>query len=145
MVGLTRGTKAAHVARATLESVALQTVDVMNAMAAEGEAESLTELRVDGGASRNDLLMQIQADLLQVPIVRPEMSETTAQGAAFLAGLGSGFWSSVEDLEELWAVDRVFEPAITEGEAVLRLQEWRRAVDRARRWARPDGSVGSEA
>jgi glycerol kinase len=140
VVGLTRGSTGAHLARAALESIAFQTVDVMHAMDADGAgAEALTELRVDGGACRNDLLMQMQSDLLQTPIVRPTMAETTALGAAFLAGLGSGYWSSIDNIDRLWVIDRVFEPQIRAEEAASKLEAWRLAVDRAKGWVQPSG------
>jgi glycerol kinase len=112
----------------------------MHAMDADGAgAEALTELRVDGGACRNDLLMQMQSDLLQTPIVRPTMAETTALGAAFLAGLGSGYWSSIDNIDRLWVIDRVFEPQIRAEEAASKLEAWRLAVDRAKGWVQPSG------
>src|SRR5690606_24433673 len=104
IVGLTRGTTAAHLARATLDAIAHQSADVLDAMTADAGVPA-TELRVDGGASRNDLLMQIQADLLSIPIVRPKTSETTALGAAYLAGLATGFWSSPEEIAAHWQLD----------------------------------------
>ncbi|MCB2040412.1 MAG: glycerol kinase, partial [Rhodoferax sp.] len=102
---ITRGTTRAHVARAALESIALQSADVFAAMAADSGI-ALRELRVDGGASRNDLLMQMQADFLGVPVVRPRVTETTALGAAYLAGLATGFWSGADELAAQWAMDR---------------------------------------
>ena len=134
ILGLTRGSTAAHIARATLEAIAFQTRDVIDAMSADSGI-TLTSLRVDGGASRNDLLMQIQADLLGVPVIRPRNVETTAVGAAFLAGLGCGLWPDQATLTDRWAVDRVFEPGIGEAERESRYAVWRRAVDRSRDWA----------
>ncbi|MEZ4433649.1 MAG: glycerol kinase GlpK, partial [bacterium] len=123
MVGLTRGTTKAHIARAALESIALQTVDIARAMEADAGI-GLTELRVDGGACQNDLLMQIQADLLGVPVVRPRVIETTALGAAYLAGLATGYWKSTEEIAEQWAVDRRFEPSEDRGRAEAMHGEW---------------------
>jgi glycerol kinase len=133
LIGLTPGTTAAHVARATLEAIAFQTRDVTNAMTADSGIE-LSSLRVDGGASRNDLLMQIQADLSGVPVVRPRNIETTAVGAAMLAGLGCGLWPSQASLVERWQIEQTFEPAISESEREDRYEEWRRAVDRSLGW-----------
>ena len=135
ILGITRGTTRGHIARATLEAMALQTRDVTDAMTADSGLP-IASLRVDGGAARNDLLLQIQADLLGVPVVRPRNVETTAVGAAFLAGLGSGLWPSQASLIERWQVDRVFEPAIGRDERDERYDQWRRAVDRVRDWAR---------
>jgi glycerol kinase len=132
--GLTRGTTGAHIARATLEGIAMQTREVTEAMAADSRIE-LASLRVDGGASRNDLLMQIQADLLGVPVVRPRNVETTAVGAAFLAGIGSGNWPDRAALLDRWQVDRVFEPRISDDERMARVETWEHAVARARDWA----------
>ncbi|MFN8591377.1 MAG: glycerol kinase GlpK [Thermomicrobiales bacterium] len=133
IVGLTRGTTDAHLARATLEAIAFQTRDVTDAMTIDA-AIPLTTLRVDGGAARNNLLLQIQADVLGVPVIRPTQVETTALGAAFLAGLGVGFWPDQEALRATWEVDRVFEPKWSADERDSRYGTWRRAVDRARNW-----------
>ncbi len=133
MIGMTRGTTKAHVARAALESIALQTADVLEAMQKDAR-QPLTELRVDGGAARNDLLMQMQADLIGVPVVRPAVTETTALGAAYLAGLAAGIWASQEELAELWRLERRFEPRVESRERATRLASWRRAVERARAW-----------
>jgi glycerol kinase len=134
ILGLSRGSSAAHIARATLDAIAFQTRDVVDAMAADSGIP-LTSLRVDGGAARNDLLMQIQADLLGVPVIRPQNVETTAVGAAFLAGLGCGLWPDQSTLLDRWAVDRVFEPTTGEAERENRYAVWRLAVDRSRGWA----------
>jgi glycerol kinase len=134
ILGLTRGSTAGHIARATLDAIAFQARDVIDAMYADSGI-SLTSLRVDGGAARNDLLMQIQADVLGVPVIRPRNVETTAVGAAFLAGLGCGLWPDQSTLTDRWHVDRVFEPTISESERQSRYAIWRRAVDRSRDWA----------
>jgi len=134
ILGLTRGSTAAHIARATLEAVAFQTRDVTDAMIADSRIP-LTSLRVDGGAARNDLLMQIQADVLGVPVIRPKNVETTAVGAAFLAGLGCGLWPDKASLVDRWSVDRVFEPAVGEAERQRRYGTWQAAVERSRGWA----------
>jgi glycerol kinase len=131
ITGITRGTTSAHVARATLEAIALQSRDVLQAMQADAEIQ-LEDLRVDGGAAQNDLLMQIQADLLGVPVVRPKNVETTVLGAAYLAGIGSGVWASRDDVRESWEVDRRFEPLIGEQERADRIAIWADAVERAR-------------
>jgi glycerol kinase len=134
VIGVTRGTSRAHVARAALESIAFQSADVLTAM--QGDAHRpLTELRVDGGAARNDLLMQFQADLMGVPVVRPEVTETTALGAAYLAGLATGVWSATDELTNLWRAERRFEPMMSTDECESRRAQWRRAVDRSRLWA----------
>lgn len=141
IVGLTRGAGAAHLARAALEGIALQVADVVDAMKRDAGL-ALTELRVDGGASRNDLLMQIQADLLGVPVVRPEITETTALGAAYLAGLAVGFWPDREALTRQWRAERTFEPTPGGGTAAAALRErWRDAVERAKGWERADGGA----
>ena len=134
IVGLTRGTTRAHVARATLESIALQVADVLEAMAADAGARIAT-LRVDGGAAANDLLLQLQADLLGVPVERPIVAETTALGAAYLAGLAVGFWSGVPEIEANWSLDRRFEPSMAADRRRSMLEGWHRAVDRSRGWA----------
>jgi glycerol kinase len=134
ILGLTRGSTAAHIARATLEAIAFQTRDVTDAMTADSKI-SLTSLRVDGGAARNDLLMQIQADVLGVPVIRPRNVETTAVGAAFLAGLGCGLWPDQASLADRWCVDQVFEPAMSDLERQGRYTTWRLAVERSRGWA----------
>jgi len=131
IVGLSRGSTSAHIARAALESIAYQTADVLDAMRQDAQLD-LAELRVDGGAAGNDLLMQFQADLLGVPVVRPKITETTALGAAYLAGLAIGYWKSPQEIEQLWQVDRYFEPRMNvERRSTLR-DGWRRAIAQAR-------------
>ena len=132
--GLTRGATRAHLVRATLESVALQTLDVVEAME-QVSGERLAELRVDGGAAVNDLLMQIQADLLNRPVVRPRVTETTALGAAYLAGLGAGVWPGTEALAAHWQGERTFLPRMAAAEREALVHRWRRAVERAKGWA----------
>lgn len=134
LVGLTRGTSKAHIARAALEGIAYQSVDVLEAMQKDSVI-ALRELRVDGGASRNDLLMQFQADVLGVPVVRPTVTETTALGAAYLAGLAIGFWASQEELCAQWQMECRFIPRMSSDERQHRLASWRRAVERSRAWA----------
>ncbi|WEK34013.1 MAG: glycerol kinase GlpK [Candidatus Pseudobacter hemicellulosilyticus] len=133
MVGITRGTTAAHVARAALDSIAYQTMEVLQAMEADSGI-AIKELRVDGGATANNLLMQFQADVLKTAVVRPEITEVTAIGAAYLAGLATGFWSSADDIRQQWKVNRRFEaaggPGIDTG-----IKGWRRAVRAAKVWA----------
>jgi glycerol kinase len=133
LFGLTRGSTAAHIARAALESIAFQVADLVDAIEADA-GSPLAELRVDGGAAADDLLLQVQADLLQKPVVRPAVIETTALGAAYFAGLAVGFWSSAEEIAAHWHVDRHFQPAITGAEAAARRQRWQEAVARARNW-----------
>ena len=138
LVGLTRGTTRAHIARAALEAIALQSADIFGAMVRDSDIQ-LTELRVDGGASRNDLLMQLQADLAGVPVVRPQVTETTALGAAYLAGLATGVWQGGDEIAAQWAVDHRFEPSLPEPQRLARIARWREAVERSRGWAR-DGA-----
>lgn len=133
IVGLTRGSSAAHIARAALEAIAFQVADVVAAMEADSDI-ALSELRVDGGASRNDLLMQLQADLLGVPVVRPKVTETTALGAAYLAGLAVGFWSDRAEVEGQWKLDRRFEPTWNAEQRAGRLHGWHRALERSKGW-----------
>ncbi len=134
ILGMTRGTTHAHLARAALESIALQTADVFGAMVLDSCID-LKELRVDGGACRNNLLMQMQADFLGVPVVRPQVTETTALGAAYLSGLATGFWSGADEVASQWAVDRRFEPALGQDARVQKLARWQQAVARSRGWA----------
>ena len=134
-VGITRGTTRAHIARAVLDAMAYQTADVVSAMERDAGVP-LTELRVDGGASANDLAMQFQADVLDVPVVRPACIETTALGAAYLAGLQTGFWSDVDTVARQWREDVRFTPAIDDARRAALLGRWRRAVERSRDWAR---------
>jgi glycerol kinase len=134
LLGLTRGSTRAHIARAALESIALQSADVLEA-ARRDAGQPLAELRVDGGAARNNLLMQFQADVLGVPVVRPLVTETTALGAATLAGLAVGVWSSPEDIAQHWREERRFEPNLGAGQREAVLARWRRAVERSRAWA----------
>jgi glycerol kinase len=133
LVGLTRGTMRAHIVRAALEAIAFQSVELVEAMRAETRARRLAApgaLRVDGGASANNLLCQIQADLLGMPVERPRVLETTAAGAAYLAGLATGFWSGLEELAAIREVDRVFEPARDTAWREEALAGWRKAVER---------------
>jgi glycerol kinase len=134
IVGITRGVTKAHLARATLEAIAFQSAELIEAMAHDSGL-ALTELRVDGGATASNLLMQMQADLLGVPVVRPKVTETTALGAAYLAGLATAFWRDEGEIAALWARDRVFDPMVGRDAARARLAGWKRAVERARNWA----------
>jgi glycerol kinase len=133
LFGLTRGTTTAHIARAALDAIALQSAEVLDAMQADSGI-TLTELRVDGGATANNLLMQCQADLLGVPVVRPKVLETTALGAAYLAGLATGYWSTPADITANWQVDRRFEPAMSRETARALRARWARGVERAKGW-----------
>lgn len=127
--GISRGTSAAHIARAALEGIAFQTMDVVNAMQRDAGIE-LKELRVDGGAAANNLLMQFQADILNTPVIRPKIIETTALGAAYLAGLAVGYWSSLDEIREQWLVDKRFEPTEERRTADAQIEGWRNAIDR---------------
>jgi glycerol kinase len=133
IVGLTRGTTRAHLARAALEGIAYQVADVLRAMESDAGIR-LKELRVDGGACANNLLMQFQADLLRVPVIRPRVSETTALGAAYLAGLGVGFWKGPSEIEAQWQSDRKFTPAMKPGTRKNLVLGWNKALGRAKRW-----------
>lgn len=137
IVGLTRGVNKYHIIRATLESLAYQTNDVLKAMRADSGID-LAALKVDGGASANNLLMQIQADLINAPVHRPKCVETTAMGAAYLAGLAVGYWASKEDVIKNWAIDRVFDPEIGEEERTQRLKGWDKAVKCSFGWAKEE-------
>jgi glycerol kinase len=125
IVGMTRGTTSAHIARAALECIAFQTMEVLKAMEADSGA-AIKELRVDGGATVNNLLMQIQADVLQTTVVRPEITETTAMGAAYLAGLAVGYWSSINEVQQQWKIDRSFQPMVGSNAALI--DGWHRAI-----------------
>ncbi len=134
LVGMTRGTNRSHIARAALEAIALQVVDVLSAIEADA-GMSLKMLRADGGASANNLLMQMQADLLGIPVARPKVTETTALGTAYLAGLATGLWSSLGEIEERWQLDRCFEPSWNDDQRHTKIDRWRQAVERAKHWA----------
>jgi glycerol kinase len=136
IVGMTRGTTAAHIARAAVEAIAYQSAELLAAMQKDTDC-AVTEVRADGGAARNDMLMQFQADLLGVPVVRPKVTETTALGAAYLAGLAAGFWQSREEIAKQWQADRSFDPAMTREQAAASMATWQRAVDAAKAWALP--------
>jgi glycerol kinase len=135
IVGITRGTTRAHLARAVVEAMALQTADVVEAIGA-ASGTVLAEMRVDGGASVMDLLCQLQADLLGVPVRRAAIQETTALGAAFLAGLAEGVFDSPAEVNARWTADASFTPAMDSNQRTQRIAEWRRAVERSRDWAR---------
>jgi glycerol kinase len=133
IVGLTRGSTAAHLARAALESIAYQSADVLSAMEADAKLK-LRELRVDGGATVNNPLMQFQSDVLRVPVVRPRITETTALGAAYLAGLAVGFWKDRDEIARLWSAGTTFRPRAAKGTMQALQRDWRRAVERAKNW-----------
>jgi glycerol kinase len=133
LIGMTRGTTAAHIARAALECIAFQSAELLEAMQ-QDSGEPLKELRVDGGASLNNTMMQFQADILGVPVVRPRVTETTALGAAYLAGLAVGFWKDEAEIANQWQVDRRFEPNMEAEERAKRMATWRRAVQRSMAW-----------
>jgi glycerol kinase len=133
LLGMTRGTTRAHIARAALEGIALQVMDVLRAMQSDSGLP-LAELRVDGGAAANNMLMQMQADVLGVSVVRPKNAESTALGAAYLAGLGVGYWTDVETIARQWQVDRTFTPAIGDAARSAMLARWHKALERAGAW-----------
>jgi len=134
ILGLTRGSTKAHIARAALEAIALSSTELLEIMSGE-LSEPIRELRVDGGAANNNLLMQMQADFSGIPVQRPKNTETTAMGAAYLAGLGVGLWADREEVATLWLPDRTFEPTMSAGERAARLATWRKAVGRTLNWA----------
>lgn len=134
MVGLTRGVNAGHIARAALEGIAYQTMDVISAMEADSGIE-IKELRVDGGAAANNLLMQFQSDLLQVPVLRPQTLETTALGAAYLAGLAVGYWENQEEINKQWQEDQAFTPEQSSDEVASLIAGWRRALSTTMHWS----------
>ena len=134
MVGITRGTTSAHIARASQDSIAYQILDLLNAMNADSGID-IKELRVDGGATVNDTLIQFQSDLLQVPVIRPKITETTALGAAYLAGLAVGYWKDKDDIQKQWQVDKKFEPTMDAGKVAELTKGWKRAVKAAISWA----------
>jgi glycerol kinase len=133
IIGITRGTKAAHIARASLESIAYQVADLLDAMQQDSNI-ALPQLRVDGGAARNDLLMQFQADLLQIPVIRPTITETTSLGAAYLAGLAVGFWRDMDEIEVQWKVGKEFHPQRSSSEVEALRTRWHKALERAKNW-----------
>ena len=135
IVGITRGVNKYHIIRATLESIAYQVSDVLAAMEADSGIE-ITSLKVDGGASANDFLMQTQADIVNLPVTRPQCVETTAMGAAYLAGLAVGYWTSKDDVIKNWISDRTFKPVITEADREERIRGWQKAVKYAYGWAK---------
>lgn len=137
IVGLTRGVNKYHIIRATLESLAYQVNDVLRAMEADSKI-TLSALKVDGGASANNFLMQTQADIINAPVKRPQCIETTAMGAAYLAGLAVGYWKSKEDVVNNWAIDKVFTPEIEEKERIRRVKGWKKAVKYAYGWAKDE-------
>jgi len=139
ITGITRGTTSAHIARAALEAIAFQTNDVLKAMESDSGIK-VTELRVDGGATVNNLLMQFQADILGIPLVRPKIPETTALGVAYLAGLAVGFWDSLDDISTQWAIDKIFEPQMNSTEINKLLVNWDKIIGRAKNWLKPTKS-----
>lgn len=143
IIGLTRGVRREHLVRATLESIAYQTKDVLNAMERDAGMK-LQVLKVDGGASRNNFLMQFQADMLKVKVERPKVTETTALGAAYLAGLAVGFYSSTADIASDWKIDRVFEPSYSQEQIDAKYRQWQRAVERSMHWAKEDNEEADD-
>jgi glycerol kinase len=134
IVGITRGTTGAHFARAALDSIAYQTMDVLKAMEADAGI-AIKELRVDGGATANNLLMQFQSDLLNTKVIRPTIVETTALGAAYLAGLAVGYWSSTEDIQQQWQMERVFSPSMDDAKRKELSEGWKRAINATVSWS----------
>ena len=132
--GLTRGTITAHIARAAIDSIAYQTYDVLKAMEADAGI-SIAELRVDGGATINNSLMQFQSDILNTKVIRPKITETTALGAAYLAGLAVGYWKNIEEIQKQWQVDKEFSPSMNDEKRNELVNGWQRAVNAAIAWA----------
>ena len=137
ILGITRGVSKYHIIRATLESLAYQVNDVLKAMEADSGI-TLSSLKVDGGASANDFLMQAQADISNAPVNRPKCVETTAMGAAYLAGLAVGYWKNKEEVLQNWAIDRIFMPGIPEEEREKKIRGWNRAVRYSYHWAQEE-------
>jgi len=137
IVGMTRGTRREHIVRATLESIAYQTRDVAEAMEADSGVE-MTSLKVDGGAVKNNFLVQLQSDIIQTEIARPQVDETTALGAAYAAGLAVGYWETLDELRENWQVDRSFDPEMESDKADKLHDRWEDAVERSLDWAREE-------
>ncbi|MFA8436442.1 MAG: glycerol kinase GlpK [Marinifilaceae bacterium] len=137
IVGLTRGATAAHIARAALEGIAFQVRDVLKAMEADAGID-ITELRVDGGAAANNLLLQFQADVLRAPVIRPQTLETTALGAAYLAGLAVGYWNGIEDIQNQWAKDRQFDAVMSNEKSDKYIKGWNKALERSKKWEDAD-------
>jgi glycerol kinase len=133
IAGITRGTTSGHLARAALESVAFQVADLIDAMNKDA-GKGLRELRVDGGATRNNLLLQMQADLLRIPVVRPAVTETTVLGAAYLAGLAVNYWKGTDEIRSHWKAERTFEPELPESRTTEMRENWKRAVERSKGW-----------
>jgi glycerol kinase len=133
IAGLTRYVNKGHIARAALEASAYQTLDIMEAMKKDSGVE-INSLKVDGGMVANELLMQFQADLLNVPVIRPSITETTALGAAYAAGLAVGFWTSMQDLKKYWSVDKTWQPQMDDGARQAGIRGWRKAVQRTLDW-----------
>lgn len=133
LLGMTRGTTAAHIARAALEAIAFQTMDVLEAMEADSGIK-IKELRVDGGATANNTLMQFQSDILGIPLVRPQVSETTALGAAYLAGLATGYWKNMDEIKNQWKADKIFSPDMDKSIVEKLVKDWRKAVGRSKDW-----------
>ncbi len=134
IVGLSRGTTASHIARAAIESIAYQTADVLKAMEADAGVK-IKELRVDGGATANNILMQFQSNLLNCKVIKPRVVETTALGAAYLAGLATGYWKDIAEIQQLWESDKVFDPAVATAETEKGFAEWKRAVNATQSWS----------
>jgi len=133
IIGLSRGTGRAHIARAALEAIAFRSMEVIETMVIDSEIQ-LNELRVDGGAAVNNLLMQIQSDAINTRVVRPKITETTALGAAYLAGLATGFWSSIDEVKKQWQIDKTFEPNPNTDETKKVIKAWKKAVERSKNW-----------
>ena len=131
LMGITRGTKTSHIARAALEGIAFQVADIIELVQLDLE---ISELRVDGGAAKDSLLMKIQADLLDIPLIRPKWSEVTALGATFLAGLAIGYWKSQEEIKKLWSEQHRFEPSLSEEEVLKKKKAWQKAIQCTQMW-----------
>jgi glycerol kinase len=141
ILGLTRGTHRGHIARATLEGIAFEIADVFDAMKHDA-GSAIKELRVDGGAAVNDLLMQFQADIMQTPVVRPAVTESTSQGAAYLAGLAVGFWKDLDDIGSIWRAEKVFEPSMSDADVAERRARWSEALRRSMGWEHAGRETG---
>jgi glycerol kinase len=140
MAGITRGVTKGHIARAALEGIAYQVADVIDAMEADSGIET-KELRADGGAAANELLLQFQSDILGIPVVRPETLETTALGAAYLAGLAVGYWDDQEEIRTQWKIDRTFTPSMDPGQVDKLRTDWDKALERSKAWVEPEAAA----
>jgi glycerol kinase len=132
LIGINRSTSQGHIARAALEAIALQNLDILDTMEKDSDIK-IKELRVDGGATANNLLLQIQSNIAKIDIIRPKINETTAQGVAFLAGLATGYWKNLNEIKKIWESDKVFNPQLDKNMDIIR-KNWSKAIERSKKW-----------